>query len=95
VESYNKAVASLETRVLVSARKFHVLESTGTEDEIKPILPVEALPRELQVLEKTFLKDEMEVTQTVLSPESDTKADGTVDLLQTTHVPGPEIAPGN
>jgi len=48
VENYNKAVGSLETRVLVSARKFRELESTGTEEEIELVLPVEAIPRQLQ-----------------------------------------------
>jgi DNA recombination protein RmuC len=48
VKNYNKAVASLESRVLVSARRFHELETTGTEEEINPLLPVEAAPQLLQ-----------------------------------------------
>ena len=51
VESYNKAVGSLESRVLVSARKFRDLETTGTEQEIDPVLPVETARRELQASE--------------------------------------------
>lgn len=47
VKSYNNTVGSLESRVLVSARKFHELQSTGTEDEIEALLPVETTPREL------------------------------------------------
>ena len=57
VESYNKAVGSLESRVLVSARKFRDLKSTGTEAEIEPVLPIEAAPRELQASERGLLKE--------------------------------------
>ncbi|HWW00789.1 MAG TPA: DNA recombination protein RmuC [Candidatus Acidoferrum sp.] len=57
VESYNKAVGSLESRVLVSARKFRDLESVGAETEIEPVLPVEAAPRELQAADIALLKE--------------------------------------
>ena len=55
VESYNKAAGSLESRVLVSARKFRDLETTGTEQEIDPALPVEVTPRRLQAPETALL----------------------------------------
>ena len=50
-ESYNKAVASLETRVLVTARRFKELGTTGGDDEIEELPPVEVTPRLLQAPE--------------------------------------------
>ncbi len=51
VDSYNHAVGTLESRVLVSARHFHELKTTGTEAEIEVLAPVELLPRQLQAVE--------------------------------------------
>lgn len=48
VDSYNKTVGSLETRVMVGARKFKDLESTGTEKEIELLEPIEKTIRQLQ-----------------------------------------------
>ena len=51
VESYNKAVGSLETRVMVSARRFRELH-VGTEQEEIPVLSqIEATPRALTLPE--------------------------------------------
>ena len=47
VGAYNKSVASMETRVLVSARKFRDLKVAGEDKEIANLNPVEALPREV------------------------------------------------
>jgi DNA recombination protein RmuC len=50
VGAYNKAVSSLESRVLVSARKFPELGTTAKK-EIASIDPIESLPREIQAKE--------------------------------------------
>jgi DNA recombination protein RmuC len=47
VDGYNKAVASIESRVLVTARKFRELEA-GTDKDIPTLEPVEKNPRTLQ-----------------------------------------------
>jgi DNA recombination protein RmuC len=47
VESYNSAAASLESRVLVTARKFTELKA-GSPTEIEPLKQVEVQPRALQ-----------------------------------------------
>lgn len=47
VDSYNKAVASMETRFLPSARKFKELEA-GSEKEIEFLEQIETTPRLLQ-----------------------------------------------
>jgi DNA recombination protein RmuC len=50
-DAYNKAVASLESRVLVTARKFKDLGTTGAEAELEELLPAEVTPRLLQAPE--------------------------------------------
>ena len=50
VDSYNRGVASFESRVLVSARRFHELASLDAP-EIPALDPVETLPRSLHALE--------------------------------------------
>ncbi|HMK28347.1 MAG TPA: DNA recombination protein RmuC [Terriglobales bacterium] len=50
VEAYNKAIGSLETRVLVSARKFKELGTAVTED-IGELPPIEKTSRQLQLMD--------------------------------------------
>ena len=60
VSAYNDAVGSLESRVLVSARRFPALGVVGLEtDEIPDLPPVEAAPRLLQALELVTDVDEL------------------------------------
>ncbi|HUJ01344.1 MAG TPA: DNA recombination protein RmuC [Usitatibacter sp.] len=51
-ESYNSAIGSLESRVLVSARKFQELGATSQEAEIVELRPIEGGVRRLQSVEK-------------------------------------------
>jgi DNA recombination protein RmuC len=53
VESYNQAVASLETRVMVKARAFKELEVGSPDAELEPLEPVDHVPRQLQAPEMT------------------------------------------
>lgn len=47
VESYNKGIGSLESRVLVSARKFKEFGVISSSVEIEELEPVEKIPREI------------------------------------------------
>lgn len=51
VAAYNKSVATLESRVLVTARKFRDLKVTGEDKEIRDLTPIEAQPRAVQAIE--------------------------------------------
>ena len=51
VDSYNQAVGSLETRVLVSARRFKELGAADVTKEIETVEAIEVMPRELQAPE--------------------------------------------
>jgi len=53
VEAYNSAVASLESRVLVTARKFVDVEAGAFGVEVELLEPVDKLPRGLQAPEMT------------------------------------------
>jgi len=51
VESYNKGVGTLESRVLVTARKFQGLQAAPEGEEIEAPEPVDTVPRALQAPE--------------------------------------------
>jgi len=51
VGSYNQAVGSLESRVLVTARRFKELEASNPDTEIETLHPVESQPRILRAPE--------------------------------------------
>lgn len=51
VGAYNKSVVSLESRVLVSARKFRELKAAAEDKELRDLTPLEVVPRALQAPE--------------------------------------------
>jgi len=55
VEAYNKSVATLESRVLVSARRLRDLKAAPEDTEIEAIEPVERTTRVLQTLARASL----------------------------------------
>jgi DNA recombination protein RmuC len=57
VAAYNKAVGSLESRVLVSARRFRELGAAPEGKEIRDLVPVEVQARSLQTAELTQIPE--------------------------------------
>lgn len=55
VSHYNKAVASMETRVLVTARKFKELDAVSADAEVTDVTPVETTPRPMQAPELSLI----------------------------------------
>jgi DNA recombination protein RmuC len=53
IEAYNDAIGSLEGNVLVKARKFKELQAANGGDDIKPLDPIDRVPRMLQAPELT------------------------------------------
>lgn len=55
VDSYNKAVGSLESRVLVTARRLKDLDAAPENAEIRELAPIDRMPRHLQAPEMRAL----------------------------------------
>jgi DNA recombination protein RmuC len=53
LEAYNDAVGSLEGNVLVKARRFKELQAANGGEDIKPLEPIDRVPRMLQAAELT------------------------------------------
>ena len=51
VACYNQALGSLESPVLVTARKFKELEATAGQSELEELSPIEGAPRAPQAPE--------------------------------------------
>ncbi|MCB1085179.1 MAG: hypothetical protein KDK60_03665, partial [Chlamydiia bacterium] len=57
VEAYNKAVGSLESRVLVSARKFKEMGAAPRSIELDSLEGIDRIPREVQAPEMKISLD--------------------------------------
>ena len=57
VDSYNQAVGSLETRVLVSARRFKEFGAADVTKEIETVESIELVPRKMQAPEMCELSE--------------------------------------
>lgn len=85
VDAYNKAVGSLESRVLVTARKFPSLGVVGGERaEIGELSAIETPPRHLQAVEDEPEDDEPPAAQQNILPLSD----GSTGVLRPERLPG-------
>jgi DNA recombination protein RmuC len=70
VEAYNRCVGSLESRVLVSARRFKELEAAPAGVEIKELNPVEQSTRMVQAPELLALTETGEEAAAAVEEEN-------------------------
>jgi DNA recombination protein RmuC len=71
VGAYNGAVASLETRVLVSARRFKELKAVTDGREIAALEPIDVTPRALQIADPELLRGAGSVRMHVATAQND------------------------
>ncbi|MBS0211453.1 MAG: DNA recombination protein RmuC [Planctomycetes bacterium] len=60
VEAYNSAIGSLESRVLVTARRFSALRAANDQTQIEETVPIEVAPRMVQAPELLSGIDELD-----------------------------------
>lgn len=77
VDAYNKAVGSLESRVLVSARRFKELGAASEGDEIPELPQIDRIPRrvELPLLDTPELQEFPSFSSEEEETEAETKAE--------------------
>ena len=92
VESYNRGVSSLESRVLTTARRFQEL-TAASEPEIPVLGPVETVPRSLQALESATVAEPISPaaieapTQAPAAPPQTSVAKADVPVIELPIVP--------
>ncbi len=62
VESYNKSLGTLESRVLVTARRFHELKAISGDEEIESLIPIDKAVRSIQASELLPIQNANELT---------------------------------
>lgn len=75
LDAYNQAVGSLEGNVLVKARKLKELQAASGAEDIKPLAPIDRVPRMLQA---------RELTDGLPFSDEESSADGATDALAET-----------
>jgi len=83
VEAYNGAVGSLESRVLVTARKFKDHDSLSADSDLEPPTQIDTSTRSLSAQEMTLGTDSLFPPQPQDAdalPESDDSRAATADL---------------